>query len=254
VVTLIATVISNLGIIQASDSNLTDSAGLVDEGQKVFSLGFADGALALAGTYAVGAEPMDRWMPACIASYQVSTSAATPSLSGFANYLAGQLESTSTSDKVRLFHIAGYVDDIGGPHPEFYFVRNIQGINNSTGDYEGISSSYQVTEDFWTRDYPQAQPGMFAAAGFWRYFNGYPAGRIAYLGATQILQWFYQYVWNEPPWKFRRPASLQELAAFTKLELETINTLFTSSDYPSPYIGGTIQIEQIRPPPGTITL
>jgi hypothetical protein len=95
---------------------------------------------------------------------------------------------------------------------------------------------------------------MFAAGGFWRYFNGYPAGRIAYLGATQILQLFYNYVWNEPSWRFRRPASLQELAAFAKLELETINTLFTSSDYPSPCIGGTIQIEQIPPPPGAITL
>lgn len=142
------------------------------------------------------------------------------------------------------------MDDANGAHPEFYFVRNIQGINASTGAYEGVTSKYQVTEDFWTRDYPQAPAGMFAAGGSQRYFNGFPSGRIAYLGAMQKLQEFYEQVWREPNWKFRRPMSLNELASFVRLELETINTLFTSSDYPSPYIGGAIQIEQIPAPPG----
>ncbi len=64
----------------------------------------------------------------------------------------------------------------------------------------------------------------------------------------------YERVWREPSWKFRRPASLDELAAFVRLELETINTLFTSSDYPTPYVGGDIQIEKIPAPPGTIDL
>jgi hypothetical protein len=251
--TLIATVVSNLGIIQASDSNLTDSSGSVEEGPKVFRLGFAEGALALAGSYAVGAEPMDTWMPACIASY--SGSAATPSLSEFADYLARQLESSPTADELRLFHLAGYVSDADGTHPEFHFVRNARDINETTGAYEGVSSNYQVSEHFWGRDYPpQAKAGGFAAGNFQRYFNGYPAGRIAYLGATRMLQLFYERVWNEPSWNFRRPASLDELAAFVQLELETINTLFASSDYPSPYIGGTIQIEQIPPPRGAVTL
>ena len=86
------------------------------------------------------------------------------------------------------------------------------------------------------------------------YFNGYPSGRIAYLGAVQKLQEFYEQVWREPSWKFRRPASLDELAAFVKLELETTNTLFTSSDYPTPYIGGGIRIEKITAPSGTMNL
>lgn len=42
--TLIATVISNQGIIQASDSNLTSSRGPVKTGPKVFRLGFVNGA------------------------------------------------------------------------------------------------------------------------------------------------------------------------------------------------------------------
>ncbi len=159
-----------------------------------------------------------------------------------------------TPGMARLFHIAGYVDDASGIHPEFYFVRNIQGINVITGDYEGVTPNYQITEDFWTRDYPQAPAGMFVAGGYQRYFNGYPPGRIAYLGATQKLQEFYEQVWLEPSWKFRRPASLDELAAFIRLELETINTLFMSSDYPTPYIGGAIQIEKIPVPTGAQSL
>ena len=249
--TLIATVISNQGIIQASDSNLTGPGQSVGTGPKVFRLGFADGAISLAGAYAVGAESMDSWLPACIASYSKS---ATPSLSGFANHLAVQLQSSSTAGEARLFHIAGYVNDASGVHPEFYFVRNIQGINDRTGAYEGVTSNYQVSEDFWTRDYPRALAGMFAAGGSQRYFNGYPPGRIAYLGAIEKLQEFYEQVWREPSWKFRRPESIDELAAFVQLELETINTLFTSSNYPSPYIGGTIQVEKISAPSGAISL
>jgi hypothetical protein len=113
--TLIATVICNQGIIQASDSNLTNSHGSVRTGPKVFRLGFADGAIALAGAYAVGTACMDSWLPACIKSY--SASSATPSLRGFANHLAVQLESSRTPDKARLFHIAGYADDSNGRTP-----------------------------------------------------------------------------------------------------------------------------------------
>jgi hypothetical protein len=249
--TLIATVICNEGVIQASDSNLTSSRGPVRSGPKVFKLGFVDGALALAGAYTVGTERMDTWLRACIASYSAS---AAPTLSGFANHLAAELESSPTPRKARLFHIAGYVNDASGVHPEFYFVRNIQGINTRTGAYEGVTSNYQVTEDFWTRDYPRAPAHMFAAGGSQRYFNGYPSGRIAYLGAMQKLQEFYEQVWREPSWKFRRPGSLDELAAFIQLELETINALFASSDYPSPYIGGVIQIEKIPAPSGAMSL
>jgi len=70
----------------------------------------------------------------------------------------------------------------------------------------------------------------------------------------QMLQRFYESVWSNPNWQFRRPRSLDELTAFVQLELETINTLFTSSDYPSPYIGGSIQIEKISAPSNALSL
>ena len=115
-------------------------------------------------------------------------------VSGFADHLAVQLESSATPSEPRLFQIAGYVNDTGRIHPEFYFVRNIQGINAKTGEYEGETSNYQVTEDFWARDYPQSQPACSRRAGFQRYFNGFAHGRIAYAVATQKFQQFYEQV------------------------------------------------------------
>lgn len=53
--TLIVTVVSDYGLIQASDSNITrEDASEPVAGRKVFRLGFVEGALALAGTYRVG--------------------------------------------------------------------------------------------------------------------------------------------------------------------------------------------------------
>lgn len=50
----ISATISNLGIIQASDSNLTGlSEGELDTGPKVFELGFRPGAVSIAGSYII---------------------------------------------------------------------------------------------------------------------------------------------------------------------------------------------------------
>ncbi|MDO0934463.1 hypothetical protein QQY66_23320 [Streptomyces sp. DG2A-72] len=249
--TLISTAICKYGIIQASDSHLTGSTGEVTAGPKVFRLGFCQGALSLAGTYGVGAAPMNEWMSAFVSSYGKSPN---PSIGDFANRLADEIGASSTANSPRLFHIAGYKDESNGTHPEFYFVRNIQGINPVTGTYEGVTGNYLVTEDFWTRDYAKAPSGMFAIGGSQRYFNGYPEGRIAYLGAMRRFREFYEQVWSEPGWKFRKPNSLDELVEFVTLELQAVNALFTSSDYPAPYIGGEIQIEKIYAPPEAIDL
>jgi hypothetical protein len=66
--TLINTIVSKYGLIQASDSNLTRSGSATPEtGSKVFHLGFTQAALALAGTYEVGSQRMDTWMPSEVA-------------------------------------------------------------------------------------------------------------------------------------------------------------------------------------------
>jgi hypothetical protein len=96
-VTIINSIISDHGLIQASDSNLTQpGSSQATPGQKVFHLGFSDGALALAGNYSVGIQLMDTWMPSCISAY---ASTPSPTQEGFANYLIGRLDTDLTSSQ-----------------------------------------------------------------------------------------------------------------------------------------------------------
>lgn len=83
------------------------------------------------------------------------------------------------------------------------------------------------------------------------YFNGTPAGRIAFIEFHQRFGGFLRQVWDRPGWKFRAPQSLADLAFLVRLEIRTIGTLYEISDYPAPYVGGDPQIEMITPPAGT---
>ena len=254
--TLITTIISNFGLIQASDSNITRSdAAEPTPGPKVFRLQFVDAALALAGTYRVGDQRMDAWMPRCIRDYAATTQL---SLEGFAGYLGDRLDRELTSRQRQdptLIHIVGYVSDSGGAHPEFYFVRNVGDINGQTGAYENFHSRFQVDEQFWNRDYPA--PSVRATlnvGGYHAYFNGTPDGRIAFVQFRQIFGAFLRMVWSQPNWKFRPPKSLDELASLVKLQIQTVGTLYEMSDYPAPFIGGEPQIERMTPPDDAVTL
>ena len=253
--TLIVTVISNWGIIQAADSNLSTDSGAAGVGTKVFHLGFTGAALAIAGTYSVGGQTMELWMPACIDAYAGSDQ---PTLAGFADYLGHRLGDEATNEERSsgsLIHIAGYVVQDSAAHPEFFFVRNIEHINGQTGEYVGRSPDYDVTEDFWNRDYLQgATREALASGGHQCYFNGYPPGRIAYLGLSAELHKFFEQVWHHPDWHFRQPRSVDELASIVDLEIRAIGTMFACSDYPAPYIGGKPQIVRIPPPPDAVAL
>lgn len=254
--TLINTIVSNYGLIQASDSNITRSdSAEPTSGPKVFQLGFINAALALAGTYRVGSQRMDTWMPSCISDYATSPQ---PTLEGFAHYLKDRLD-RELNDRQKadatLIHVVGYVSEEGGTHPEFYFVRNAGTINDRTGAYEEIRDTFQVTEDFWTRDHNQPDVrDAFDAGGYQTYFNGTPDGRIAFVQFGQIFGAFLQRVWSQPNWKFRAPQSLDELASLVKLQIRTVGTLYEISDYRAPFIGGEPQIERITPPDDAVTL
>jgi hypothetical protein len=253
--TLICTVISDLGIIQASDSNLTARGGAVRHGPKVFPLTFGPGALALAGRYSVAGEATDTWMPECIRAY---SAAVNPAVADFAVHLADRLTNEMTSaekNDMSLIHIAGYVDAPEGPHPEMYFVRNVQGVDPNTGAYVGVLDRFLVSEDFWNRDYNSDDTkAALRSGGSFRYFNGFHPGRIAFLGFSNMLWAVFEQIWTHPDWKFRRPKTLDELASIVEMQLRTVGTLFESSDYDAAYIGGPIQIETILPPLGAIAL
>jgi hypothetical protein len=255
-VTIIVSIISDHGLIQASDSNLTGSASSgASFGKKVFRLGFGRGALALAGMYEVWNERMDTWMPSCIRGYAASTD--SPTQEGFADYLTECLNNTELTTRQRncptTIQIVGYVSDGDGVvHPALHHVRNTSSINASTGAYEGIGP-FVVSEDFWSRDYPADPPGALVGPGrYWSYFNGTPDGRIAFYEFMQRFDRFLRTVWSQPGWKFREPQSLGELASIVDLQIRTIGALYGISDYHAPLVGGKPQICKIRPPRGAV--
>jgi hypothetical protein len=255
-VTIITSIISNHGLIQASDSHVTRAgSSTATSDPKVFNLGFTQAALALAGTYRVGSERMDTWIPRCIEAY---ASEDGPSLEGFAHHLKTRLDQELTSGQrstPTLIHIVGYVTDDAGTHPAFYFVRNAGSINGRTGAYEQIATTFTVSEDFWTRDYRESQEQGIVDPGCYRnYFNGTPDGRVAFFYFGQLFNAFLHAVWNQPTWKFRPPESLDELATVVDLQIRTVGALFGMSNYAAPFVGGQPQIEKIPPPPGAVPL
>ena len=194
-------------------------------------------------------------MSDCIDAYE-STSEST--LEGFTKYLRERLSKEMNAEERSggcLIHVAGYVHDNAGAHPEMWFIRNVEGIDERTGEYVGLGSNFQVTEDFWNRDYSAAATKeAFRTGGYQRYFNGFPPGRIAFLGLSQMLQRFFGQVWAHPVWKFRPPQSLDELASVVELEIRVVGTMFGSSDYPAAYIGGAVQVEKCLPPDDAVVL
>jgi len=247
-VTLIVTTITEMGILQASNSNLTSQrGGRGSTGKKVFGLGFCSGALALSGSCAVGKTRMDAWMLSAIAAYATTPS---PTLAGFAEHLRGRLTAEGAGRTDLLVHVAGYVTDGASEHPEMWFVRNFGGIDGMTGEYTDRRDQFVASEDFWSRDYANALAAGHLPGGSFRqwYFNGFPSGRISYNALRQTLLQFFEGIWRHPDWSFRPPTDLGELALFMRLELNVIATLFEVSDYSAPYIGGEPQVEAIPAP------
>ena len=161
---------------------------------------------------------MDTWMPSCIEEYASTDS---PTQEGFANHLKERLNKDLTGSQrtfATIIQIVGYVSDDDGVHPALHVVRNDSSINPSTGAYEGIRPTFEVSEDFWKRDYPADKTAGRLGPGWYRsYFNGTPEGRIAFRHFGELFTDFLRDVWRQPNWKFRPPQSLDELASIVEL-------------------------------------
>src|SRR5437764_7813054 len=155
--TLILTHLSKFGIIHASDSNLTSATNTsAGQGKKTFALAYLDAGLTVAGAYSVGRTAMDVWMQNFI---RVQEAKGTRPLSQFAEALRSAFEAQmlrEEKDGGSMVHIAGYVESSGVQHPEFYYIRNVYGIDTSTGEYFDVRPTFAVSEDFWTRDCPKS--------------------------------------------------------------------------------------------------
>ena len=255
--TLILTHISKHGIVHASDSNVTSRSGTsisVGEGQKTFEIPFLNAGLSIAGNYLVAGQRMDKWLPDFITTQSRITSL---TVEQFAHNLKDQLQAQMLPSEKRgnLFHIAGYVEEGGQNHPEFWFVRNILGINQNTGEYEDFSKDFTVSEDFWSKDCPSGNLMQeFQSGAYQLYINGFASGRISYVMLQTVLDQVFKFIWNNKNWKFRPPNSLDETENFIKLYVQFINTLFESSNYEGPPIGGPIHTYKIPQPKNTLTI
>lgn len=245
---IIITYLSSFGIIHASDSNLTAFDEAAGPGKKTFEVPHLKAGLTIAGSYAVGDKPMNTWMSEFI---NKESEIKNQTLAEFSEKLRGQLESDMTVEQKMnngcLIHIAGYVKSEELVHPEFFFVRNIRGIDQTTGKYTDPSESFFISEDFWKRDAYEHKEGATRL-----YVNGFPSGRATFIALHSHLDNFFYELWSQSSWEFRAPKTLKEEELFVDLRLRIINTLFGVSDYKAPYIGGSPQIFSISAPQNTI--
>jgi len=193
---------------------------------------------------------MDVWMQNFI---RVQEAKGTRPLSQFAEALRSAFEAQmlrEEKDGGSMVHIAGYVESSGVQHPEFYYIRNVYGIDTSTGEYFDVRPTFAVSEDFWTRDCPKSNLlSAFQSGTYMIYINGFASGRIGFVALQSSMKSFFETIWGQQNWKFRRPRSLAETVLFVKLYMNIIDTLFQVSDYEAPFIGGGYQIHEIPQPP-----
>ena len=247
---LIITQISKYGIIHATDGNLTSSDGSpAGQERKLFPLQFLNAALTVAGSFGVGDLAMREWMERFI---QAQRQASCDSLSAFARALGASLQAEMNAGQKAsgsIVHIAGYARDAEGFHPEFWHVRNVYGIDQSTGEYRDLRDTFQVGEDFWTRDWQEHNLGQKFEQGVdWIYINGFASGRINFWHLQSQMTNFFWQVWSNEAWRFRPPHSLDESVLIVDLYVRTIGVLFRLSDYSAPFIGGTPQTYAIPRP------
>lgn len=234
---IIVTHINENGIVHAADSNLTDQNGMhVGTAQKVFEIPGRDAGLTVAGTYGVGADLMDVWLPQFIAAD------ASVSLEEFAESLRSAVDQEATDTQKNsgyFFHLAGYQDGSDGIHPEFYHVTNFD--MDSAGNYQVTSLDMRVSEDFWSTHGGRPLDEVFAGRFGKIYCNGFPSGRQIYFELLQRMSQLRVQVWGNPDWDFRPPKTVDEEAEVLKLDMEHVKLFFLHSDYTAPFIGGSIE-------------
>ncbi len=255
--TLIITHINRYGIVHASDSNLTGADDRdAGTGQKTFPISYLNAGLTVAGNYSVAGISMDKWMTDFIQKQQTIQDL---TLEKFSKTLQDELQNKMDSDEKQngcLIHIAGYVENEGRSHPEFWFVRNVHRMNSKSGEYENIDNNFEITEDFWTKDCPKNnlmetfnEENIFSRQ---IYINGFTPGRIGYNVVSKKLDEFFLGIWRVQDWKFRQPKSLGDTERLIKLYMQAINDLFILSDYNAHYIGGGVQTHLIPQPSNII--
>ncbi len=253
--TIIVTHMDRHGIVHASDSNLTSQkSSQAIEGKKVFEIKYLNAGLTVAGAYGVGKTRMDVWMQRFI---QEQKKISDLNLGDFANLLKDALQQQmhpSQKSQGSLIHIAGYVEDNGVSHPEFWLVTNVPGFDTITGEYFEPSDEFHASEDFWNRDCPKKDLlRKFQQGGYQYYVNGFTSGRVSYNLLRGVMNQFLEVIWSNPNWKFRPPCSIEETAILVETYIQFVGAMFQLSDYSAPFIGGKPRTLLIKSPSNAVT-
>jgi hypothetical protein len=244
--TLIATAISQYGIVLAADPTLTSYPRHFAPGRRVFKLGFGNAALSVTGGYEVAGEPLDQWMAAAIDDYK--RTAERPSLNAFVEQLGERLTLQRDPIGRRAIHVAGYVGDGTRTHPEVYYLRNIRG-RSADGGYGRPGRKFIVSEVFWSLDYPRAETRAALRDGGARmYLDGFPEQRIAYMLLHLRIHEFYEQLWRSGSRMFQRPRSLEDIASLVELDMRIAATFLMTGDNGLGRAGDSLEVEVIPAP------
>ena len=250
--TLIATAISRYGIVQAADPNLTSYPDRFVAGQRIFRLDFLNATLAITGGYAVAGVPLDQWTIAAIDDYKRKAKRA--SLKGLVDQLRIGLTREGNPRHRRVIHAAGYVrDEKRRFHPEVYYLRNIRG-RTPDGGYGRAGREFTLSEEFWSLDYSRTETqDTLREGGFRMYLDGFPERRIAYMLLHLRIHDFYQQVWQSSK-VFRRPRSLDDIAALVDLDMRVAAAFLASAEHGSRRGVDSLEVEVIPAPAGSLKL
>lgn len=238
---IIVTQISKYGIIFASDSNITNDNEVVGQGDKIFAIPKLNAAIAIAGSYTVGGDKMDKWM----LDFIKKNECAYDSLKDFGELLQttfDNLMSEKEKSWLSISHIAGYVNG----HPEMWCLSNTV-LDNL--DYSKGKSDFHLHEDFWERDWKNNNlEQVFKSDGlnYQLYVNATTPGRIGFNVVRQYLDQYFIRMFDLRDCKFRGPRNLEEHQIIVKTYLEVLISLYGLSDYNPKIIGGKVQVYTIK--------
>ena len=238
---IIVTQINKYGIVFASDSNITNNNEVVGQGDKIFAIPKLNAVIAIAGSYTVGGEKMDKWM----LDFIKKNECAYDSLKDFGELLQttfDNLMSSAEKSLLSISHIAGYVDG----HPEMWCLSNTNLIN---GHYTPGLDTFHISEDLWDRDWEKNKlKQVFESKGlnYQVYVNAITPGRVGFNVARDYLDHYFTNMFNFPNYQFRGPKCLEEHEIMVKTYLDVLITLYELSDYNPKVIGGQVQVYTIE--------
>lgn len=243
--TLIATAVSRYGLVYAADPSMSSYPRQVTAAPRIFKLEFLNAALSITGGYAIGGEPLDRWIMGVVDDYE--RTAGNPTLCGFAEHVRARLTPQPDPVHRRTVHIAGYVHDGSHAHPEVYYVRNIR-RRAADGSYGRPGRTFTVSEVFWSADYSRDETKETLRSGGARmYLDGFPENRVVYMLLHHRLHDFYSQLWSSSN-RFRRPRSLRDITSLVELDMAVSATLMRPANQLSPRLGESLQIAVITAP------